>query len=70
MSFASGTLGREIQSGLFWQMRGPNDPLWLICEEPNIVQPACFSLWDREHLLAHNYIVIHCYLAEETRDDS
>lgn len=67
---ASRTLRREIQSGFFWQIHRPNDPLWLICEELNIVQPACFSLWDHEHLLVHNYIVIHCYLAEETSDDS
>lgn len=60
----------EKYSQVFWQIHKPNDPLWLICEELNIVQPACFSLWDHEHLLAHNYIVIHCYLAEETSDDS
>lgn len=54
----------------FWQIHIPNDPLWLICEESNIVQPACFSLWDHEQLLAHNYVVIHCYLEEETRTDS
>lgn len=54
----------------FWQMHIPNDPLWLICEESNIVQPACFSLWDHEQLLAHNYVVIHCYLEEGTRTDS
>lgn len=60
----------EKYSQVFWQIHRPNDPLWLICEELNIVQPACFSLWDHEHLLAHNYIVIHCYLAEETSDDS
>lgn len=69
-SFASGALRRDIQSGFFWQIHRPNDPLWLICEELNTVQPACFSPWDGEHLLAHNYIVIHCYLAEETSDDS
>lgn len=51
-------------------MHIPNDPLWLIREEPNIVQPACFSLWDHEQLLAHNYVVICCYLEEETRTDS
>lgn len=54
----------------FWQIHIPNDPLWLICEESNIVQPACFSLWDHEQLLAHNYVVIHCYLEEGTRTDS
>lgn len=54
----------------FWQIHIPNDPLWLICEQSNIVLPACFSLWDHEQLLAHNYVVIHCYLEEETRTDS
>lgn len=53
-----------------WQIHIPNDPLWLICDESNVVQPACFSLWDHEQLLAHNYVVIHCYLEEETRGDS
>lgn len=60
----------RIYSDFFWQIHIPNDGLWLICEESNIVQPACFSLWDHEQLLAHNYVVIHCYLEEETHTDS
>lgn len=69
ISIASWTLrGEFIQ--ISWQIHIPNDPLWLICEESNIMQPACFSLWDHEQLLAHNYVVIHCYLEEETRGDS
>lgn len=61
---------REFILSFFWQIHIPNDPLWLICEQSNIVLPACFSLWDHEQLLAHNYVVIHCYLEEETRTDS
>lgn len=60
----------KIYSDFFWQKHIPNDLLWLICEELNIVQPAGFSLWDHEQLLAHNYVVIHYYLEEETGTDS
>lgn len=54
----------------FWQTRIPNDPLWFICDGSNTMQAACFSPWDHEQLLAHNYVVIHCYLEEKTRADS
>lgn len=54
----------------FWQIHIPSGPLWLICDRSNMMQAACFSLWYHEQLLAHNYVVIHCYLEEKTRADS
>lgn len=36
----------------------------------NTAQAACFSPRDDEQLLAHNYVVIHCYLEGKTRPDS
>lgn len=54
----------------FWQTCIPNDPLWFICDWSNTTQAACFSPWAHEQLLAHNYVVIHCYLEEKTRGDS
>lgn len=54
----------------FWQTRFPNDPLQFICDGSNTTQAACFPPWDREQLLAHNYVVIHCYLEEKSRGDS
>lgn len=60
----------HTEGRFFWQIHIPNDCLWLICEESNIVQPACFPLWDHEQLLAHNYVVIHCYLEDENHTDS